>query len=250
MSDRIMGYVQTLWNDPAQIADKGKTLSAVLEHERMALAQVTKDEADRSHREAEFAKAVGNYSPRFREGEIVAVKEPTLEYRRNGEIIGPPSRVHKLDQKAAEIFIAELDKPRQLKGIDATKQALNERAAQRAADREAKRLESATNIKDFSHTVAKSGIRRTAKAGKTAVRIVGKTLDFVSDAFASLFAPTLTPEQIRQGEIATHRREAEAENSIDFARYTGELAQQRRQQENDREAERQRHRDGGGRERF
>ncbi len=249
MSARIMNYVQTLWNDPEQIAAKGKSLSAVLDHEGIALAEVTKDEADRSHREAQFAKAVGNYSPRFREGEIVAVKEPTLEYRRNGEVIGPAPRVHKLDPRAAEIFIAELDKPRQLKGIDATKKALNQRAAQRAADREATRLERATNIKDFSRTVARGGIKGTARAGKTAARVLGKTLDAVSDAFASLFAPTLTPEQIREGEKAMHRREAEAESSIDFARYTGELAQQRQQQENEREAERQRHRDGGGRER-
>jgi ribosomal protein S16 len=243
-----MGYVQTLWNDPVQIKEKGKTLSAVLDYEGISLAQVTKAESDRSHREAEFAKAVGNYAPRYREGEIVAVTEPTLEYRRNGAVMGPAPRVHKLDQKAAAIFIAELDKPRQVKGIDATKQALNERAQQRAADRAAKRLENATNIKDFSRIVAKGG-RGSVRVGKAATRIVGKTLDVVSDAFASLFAPTLTPEQIRQGEIATHRREAEAECSIDFARYTADLAQQRQQQENDREAERQRHRDGGGRER-
>jgi hypothetical protein len=249
MSDRIMNYVQTLWNDPAQIAAKGKTLSAVLDHEGIALAQVTKEESDRSHREAQFAKAIGNYAPRFREGEIVAVTEPTLEYRRNGEIMGAAPRVHKLDQKAAEIFIAEIDKPRQVRGIDATKRALDERAAQRASDREATRLENATNIIDRSRTIANDNIRRTAKVGKIAVRTIGKTLDAVSNAFESLFAPALTPEQIRLGERAAYRREAEAESTIDFAKYTADFAQQRQQQENDREAERQRHRDGGGRER-
>lgn len=136
MSDRIMGHVKCLWNDPAQIAAKGKTLSAVLDHEGIAIAQVTKEEADRSHTEVEFARAVGNYAPRYKEGEIVAVTEPTLEYRRNGEIKGPAPRVHKLNPKAAEIFIGELDKPSQVRGIDATKQALNERATQRAADRQ------------------------------------------------------------------------------------------------------------------
>jgi hypothetical protein len=249
MSARIMNYVQTLWNDPEKIAAKGKTLTAILDHEGIALAEVKKEEADRSHREAQFAKAAGNYAPRFKEGEIVAITEPTLEYRRNGEVMGPAPRVHKLDPKAAEIFIAELDKPRLVQGIDATKQALNERAALRAAGRDATRLENATNIIDRSRIIAIDKIKRTAKVGKAATRAIGKTLDAVSNAFESLFAPTLTPEQIRQGERSALRREAEAESSIDFARYTGELAQQRRQQENDREAERQRHRDGGGRER-
>jgi hypothetical protein len=65
----------------------------------------------------------------------------------------------------------------------------------------------------------------------------------------SLFAPTLTPEQIREGEKARYRREAEAENTIDFEKYTAEVAHQRQQQEQDREAARQRQRDGAGRER-
>jgi hypothetical protein len=247
MSARILTDVQTLWNDPEQIEAKGKTLSAVLDHDGIALAKVTKEDADKSHREAEFAKAVGNYAPRFKEGEIVAVTGPTLEYRRNGETTGPAPRVHKLDQKAAEIFIAELDRPRQVTGIEATKRALNERSAQRAADREAKRLENATRMKDRSPIFSR---KRPVKVGKkVAARTIGTALDAVSNALESLFAPTLTPEQIRQGEITTRRREAEADNSIDFSRYTAELAQQRQQQENEREAERQRHRDGGGRER-
>jgi hypothetical protein len=249
MSNRIMGYVQCLWNDPEQIEEKGKTFSAVLDHEGIALAKVTKEEAARSHREAEFAKELGRTAPRYKEGEIVAVTGPTLEYRRNGETAGPAPRVHKLDRKAAEIFIAELDKPRQVKGLDATKQALNERAGQRAADREATRLERATDIRDFSRIVAKGSIKRTAKVGRTAALAIGKTLDAVSNAFVSLFAPTLTPEQIREGEKARYRREAEAENTIDFEKYTAEVAHQRQQQEQDREAARQRQRDGAGRER-
>lgn len=249
MSNRIMGYVRCLWNDPEQIEEKGKTLSAVLDHEGIALAKVTKEESERSHREAEFAKELGRTAPRYKEGEIVAVTEPTLEYRRNGETVGPAPRVHKLDRKAAEIFIAELDKPRQVKGLDATKQALNERAGQRAADREATRLERATDIRDFSRIVAKGSIKRTAKVGRTAARAIGQTLDAVSNAFVSLFAPTLTPEQIREGEKARYRREAEAENTIDFEKYTAEVAHQRQQQEQDREAARQRQRDGAGRER-
>ncbi len=82
----------------------------------------------------------------------------------------------------------------------------------------------------------------------TAARTIGKTLDAASDAFASLFAPTPTPQQLREGERIREKREAEAEDVIDFTRYTAELAQQR-QQEQDLEAARQRQRDKHGRER-
>jgi hypothetical protein len=83
------------------------------------------------------------------------------------------------------------------------------------------------------------------------LRAVGKTLDLVGNVFGSLFAPTLTPEQIREGEKATRKRQADTEQSIDFSKYTALRAQERHQQEQEREAERRQHRDRdrGGRER-
>jgi hypothetical protein len=72
---------------------------------------------------------------------------------------------------------------------------------------------------------------------------LSKTLDAASDAVASLFAPTLSPGQIAKGERAQRRREAEGEDAIDFANYTADLAQQRRQ-EQEREAARERERLG------
>jgi hypothetical protein len=248
MSARIDSILQTLWNDPEQIKTKKKTLSAVLDDQGIALARVTKEEAERSHREAEFARAVGRYAQRFKEGEIVAVTEPRPEYRRNDEIV-EPRRAHKLDQAAAVKFVAALDKGSQLQGIDATKQALDQRALQRAERWSAIRFENSTNIKDRASVFAKGKIKRTVSVAGSATRTIGKTLDFASDAFASLFAPTLTPEQMREGEKIAARREAEAEHAVDFSRYTAEMAQQRQLQENEREAERQRTRDGGGRER-
>jgi len=223
--------------------DNGKAFAAALEDKGIAFARVTKEEADRSHREAEFAKAIGNHAPRYREGEIVAVTEPRLEYRRRGEIVVPP-RIHRLDQPAAEKFVAALGNKAQIAGLDATIALLDDRARQRSEHWEAIRLENATNIVDFSRTIAKGSIRRTAKVGKTAARTIGKALDAAGDAFASLFAPTLTPQQVQQGEIAVRRREADAEHAIDFTRFTAELARQR---EEERETVRKRER--GGRER-
>ena len=77
-----------------------------------------------------------------RKREIVAVTGPRLEYRRNGEMI-EPRRVYKLDQSLAKKFVATLDNRSKLQGIDATKQALNERAQERSAHWQSLRLENA-----------------------------------------------------------------------------------------------------------
>jgi hypothetical protein len=90
---------------------------------------------------------------------------------------------------------------------------------------------------------------KSAKAGRAAVQGIGRALDVIGGAVESLFAPQLTPEQIREGEKTERLRKAEAESAIDFSRYAADLAQQRQKQEQDIEAARQRERDRGGRER-
>jgi hypothetical protein len=129
------------------------------------------------------------------------------------------------------------------------KEAVNQRAEQRAERRGAAHPERAANAKTDPRTVTNGSFRRSVKVGKAGTRAIGKTLDAVGSAVESLFAPTLTPAQIREGERAAHRREAEAERTLDFAKYTTELSHQRQQQENEREAERQRQNARGGRER-
>jgi hypothetical protein len=130
-----------------------------------------------------------------------------------------------------------------------TSESTSERAQERAERGSKAHLEKETNAKTDPRTVSNGSFKRTVKAGKGATRAIGNTLDAVGSAVESLFAPTLTPAQIREGERSAHRREAETERTLDFAKYTTELALQRQQQENEREAERRRHRDGGGRER-
>jgi len=236
---------------PFSIATDPKAFAAALDDKGIMFAAVTGEEAERSHREAEFARAIGNHAPRFNQGEIVIVTEQRPEYRRNGAIIEPP-RVHKLDQSLAEKFVTALDNRSQLQGIDATLKISDKRAERRAADREAIRLERATDIRDFSRIIPGNpmdSIRKTAKIADNVLGGVGKTVDVIADGFASLFSPTLTPEQKVEGEITQQRREAEADASLDYSRYTAEATQQRRQQEIDREAERQRQRDGAGRDR-
>jgi len=248
--EKLKGAAAQVWEAWRQ-SDGVRAFAAALDDKGITFAAVTADEAYRSHREAAFAKAVGNRAPRFQEGEIVIVIEPRLEYRRKGEIV-VPSRIHKIDQSLAGKFVTALDNGRPLPGLDAALQASNQRARQRVADWEAIRLENATPLPHPGRVPLpglKAGIAKSARVASGILGGIGSGVHAAADAFASLLSPQLTPEQVRQGEQAQHRREAEADRSTDYANYTVELAQQRRKQEQEREAERQRQRDGGGRER-
>jgi hypothetical protein len=128
------------------------------------------------------------------------------------------------------------------------------------------------SIKDLRNP--KSKLRRTLekntsatvrKAGRGAEKIVAakvtvgkaagpvgaaaeKVFDVVAGMMDSLF--TTTPEQALEADKSKTRREAQAEDHIEFSRYTGDQAQQHRnQQEQQAARDRQREHDGGGRER-
>jgi len=100
--------------------------AAALEQEGMALAVVTTDEAERSHREAEFAKEIGNRAPRYGAGEIVVVSQAAHVYRLDEKRTGD-------DRAQVERFLAPLDRS-PLQGIEATKEIMQERAETREAD--------------------------------------------------------------------------------------------------------------------
>jgi hypothetical protein len=242
--DGLRGEPAKVWK-AFQQSDNAKAFAAALDDKGIAFAITTSDEAYRSHRQAEFAKAVGNKAPRFKEGEIVIVTEPRPEYRRNGQIIEPP-RIHKLDQSLANKFVQALGNKQPLQGIDATLKSSNARAGERAADREATRLEWATKPKGFiGHTLyraTRNNIKSPVAAAAMTARTIGKVFDIAGDAIESLIAPKLTPQQIYEGEKAKDRREAEADASIEFAKYTAEQSQQRQQQQ-EQHAGRDRERD-------
>jgi len=235
-----------------QTKPHAKTFAAALDDGGVSFAVATKEEAERSRKQAEFSRAVGRYAPRFKEGEIVIVTERSPDYRRDGQIIEPP-RVHKIDPTLAAKFLKTLDNKNQLQGIDATLKVSDKRAQQRAADRQATRLENATDLKDFSRKWGKgtAPIPALENIGPGVIALViAKGFDIIGSLLESVFAPKLTPEQIHEGEKAQYRREAEAEHSSDISRHTADQTQQRRQQENEQEAARQRQRDeAGGRER-
>ena len=226
-----------------------KAFAAALDNKGISFAITTKDEANRSHKEAEFARTLGKYAPRFKEGEIVIVTEPGVEYMRNGEMAAP-GRVHKLDQSLAAKFLKALDNKSgwilthqdspmgaiaarsQLQGIDATTRASDERAQLRREDRTAERLERATTI---------NAAERTGGKGINVHAVIGKPASAVKDVFTigektlgpllfSLFdskSPQQQERDDRQAERNTDKTNAEAEIKIDFAQYTADRAQEK-----------------------
>ncbi len=258
-TENLRGPAAKVWEAFTQ-SDSAKAFAAALDEKGIMFAAVTEEEAYRSEREAEFAKAVGNRAQRFKDGEIVLVTEQQREYRRDDEMI-VPSRVHRIDPSLAYKFTKALDNRDKLQGIDATLKVSDERAQKRAAEWQKIRFENAAgrNKPISLKRVGKQASRATgsiitrgipeaaASIGKAAgiAGSFGKALDVIGSMVESLAAPVLTPAQIYEGEKAKDRREAEADQIIDFSRVTAEAAQQHMQQESEREAARQRSRDEG-----
>lgn len=221
MSRRIESVLESVERDPARSKSKAKELAAGLESRGIAIARVTKDEAEQSQREAAFAKAIGRHALRFTEGEIVAVTGPRLEYRRHGEIV-EPRRIFRLEPDAAAKFVAALHRGTQLKGIRATLDHLNVKAQERAAHWEKIRTKNATKIRGKVPPITWHNALKPLAPTFTAARVIGKVFDFAGDAVASIFAPELTPKQKIERDAKTEKDQAE--HAANFSRYTAEIA--------------------------
>jgi hypothetical protein len=224
-----------------------EAFTAALHQHGISFARASKDEANRSHRKAAFAREIGNYAPRFKEGEIVLITEPSLEYRRDGQIT-TPRRVHKIDQSLAGKFVKALDINDSLQNIGASLKLSDKRAHQRAVDREAIRDVYADGAEHRRRTVAaersvrnvaataKEGLHTSVAAlGKAAsvAGSIGKTLDVIGGLLESLAAPKLTPRQIHAADRAKAQRQAQAEDYIDFSRETAHEADRHRESDTD-----------------
>jgi hypothetical protein len=256
--NNVKGIAAQIWS-AYNNSPNAKGFAAELDQHNILLAAVTKDEAERSYRQAAFARAVGNRAPVYREGEIVAVAEPGLLFRREGQVTERPRvfRLNKYTTGQNRVRIEEslelLDR-KQLEGLDATKEKLAARSSERGARWESIRSDNARRIDRFAPTRAKSSSKDRLKGADGLARMaegtIGKTLDFVGTAIESLFAPQTTPEQEREAAKASRERAAEADRSadkeadkVDFSRYLAAREEARRQEEQAREGDRQRQRD-------
>jgi MobA/MobL family len=252
-----------------------KAFIAALDEQGICLARVTKREADKSHREAAFARETGNYAPSYREGEIVAVTTEGTVHRLDDRTTG--LEADPLKHRLTKLDFVKLD------GIDATKVFMIERGQQERAERAADRLDQARNPEDYGtrfsvkRTVrpAKDGLGKiagsigsTGAAARSLItKTVAKTFDDVANtvgALLSLFFPDApkTKEHIgaireenRRNAFASEIAEDKAEKRAAYDHQHDETttknaqanAQQQRQQEeykrqrdDDRERERER----------
>jgi hypothetical protein len=241
--DKLRGPAAEIWKAWNNSAN-AKAFRDALDEKGIALARVTKDEAALSHRKAEFAREVGNYAPRYREGELVVVTKPGLLRLCDGEY-REPNRVHRIEQSLAQRFILAYDAD-QIKGIETTKQALQERAQQRSADWQKIRLENAMKPRWAPKSIGNEIKILPRRFDRSAFRTVGKLLDVFSAGFESLVTPVMTPEQKRDAAEAKNQRSADAADKIDLYRYLADQEQERRQEQERSNTQR---RDRGGRDR-
>jgi hypothetical protein len=221
---------------------------AALAGRRIALAAVTKDEADRSHRQAEFAKAVGNYAPRYRDGEILAITEPGSIFRRDGQPV-EARRIFRLDERTTghgsqrvERFLEPVRNG--LKGLDATTEILNSRREDRGRYWDEIRLANSRRTRDGAPTTRKRDAARIPARGGT--QVANAAFGLVANLFEGMVAPSETPGQKRRRAIEEQHRRVAAEKSAEVSRSAGEAAEQKRRQELE---EMSRQRDRGGRDR-
>jgi len=235
--ENLRGPAAEVWKSFTR-SDSAEAFAAELDRKGIGFAITSKDEAERSRKQAEFGRAAGNYAPRFRVGEIVIVTAPRPEYRRDGAIIEPP-RVHRIDPSLAAKFIKGLGNREDLKGIDATKEVLLERAQERAAEWEGIRLKNATNTKRRGKGRATTpAAPDLGKASAHAMSSVFGALGKLADGFS---LDALTPKEKYEAAKRDHANEKEADKNEGFAAYITDLAEARLEQQ--REAAQQRERE-------
>lgn len=238
-------------------ADNARAFVSALEERNFTAAVVTEQDITNSAIDRFYSSGYARLLPReLKQGDFVVIAE-------NGRIYNLDRRTTGETADRAQAFMSSLDR-KEFKGVYETVKGIEQKAQLRDIERQEFRDLSAGRPKRETETRPaprigkdmKSGVRRSVAGaekaatrviggGKTAAGVIGKTLDVAADAFASLFAPTQTPRQQHENNLAARKREIEAEDAIDFTRYTSELAQQRRQEE-ERELSRERER---GRER-
>jgi hypothetical protein len=203
---------------------------AALEEKNMALARVTKDEAERSQKEAAHWKTHGERRPSYQEGEFVVITPRGDVYQLNRRTTGQ-------DAKQVQSFLEKADW-KGLTGIEGTKQIMQTRADERAQQRQAVRDQIYADRMDCAGWIsfrdwAPTRYSKSAKAPKIEATsslvfgAAGKALEIASNALESLLAPKLTPQQKHEGEISRLERQANADATVDFSRYAADRAQQR-----------------------
>jgi len=194
-----------------------------LEKNGIRLAVVTKDDADRSYREAEFARAVGNQAQVYREGEFVGVNRHDEVYRFTGGNTGD-------DPRTVQSFLAKADW-KGIQSVEATRQVVRHEIEARQEQRQARsdeifaaREERATNFNVIERVMQKKdNIREVVsivdRGVGLGVRAAAVVFGAAANAFESLIAPPRTPTIGEMREINERQVAAGAERDRAFEKF-------------------------------
>jgi len=160
------------------------------------LARVTAADAADSHTQHWAAKRHGGYSPLLTEGEYIAVSDRGSAYRLNDRTVG-----HNVREVKA--FMSGLDE----KPMPTLREVQNEVHEKRLE--EVMRREDGSRG-DGSWTGQEVSLGGIMRAGET---VLGAPALVFADLFESLFAPKITPEERRLGEVMEHERQVAAERA-------------------------------------
>jgi len=116
--DNLKGPALHIWN-ARHCSDSARAFAAALDEQQIALATPTKDEAQRSHMNASFAREVERFAPEYRDGEILAVTLERQVYKLTPRNTGKT-------RAEMDAFLAPLDRS-ELQGIAATQEKQEQR---------------------------------------------------------------------------------------------------------------------------
>jgi hypothetical protein len=126
MPEHLKGTAADIWtaynSRHAWERQDPETFRHAIEEQRLTLARATKEEAEQSQREADFARAIGNRAPRYNEGEIVVINERGHVYRLNENTTGH-------DAREVQEFLSKANW-QDLRGIEATREMMRTRTGQ------------------------------------------------------------------------------------------------------------------------
>lgn len=226
---------------------------AKLRESEILLARVTKEEANKSHRHAEFARATGDFAPRFKEGEFVAVTVYGSVFRLNQRVTGENEyAVRRFMNRMNATGIESLEATKKIQAKEYHDPTLTEKMHQLRAFREM--LRDGRAVERHKHAVeasknpekgitAKDVLRSGKGLARRGWRTMGKPVraiegvlngaDRLAEGFIGMFDPELTPQQKAEGRAAELERDLQS----DLSRETSQMsaAQEQAQQ---REAER------------
>lgn len=251
----LKGTSEQIW-DSYRGSQNADDFTAALAAEGMTLAAVSKEEAARSARVAALAREVGRFAPTYREGELVAIAEPSPTYK-DGQLAEPA--IYQLNRRTTgdkreeiERYLKPIDRG-QLGDIETTKALVKEQAELKIKEVQTIRdnLRDTRNAERFNSAVKPRGLDRGESPFRNAVSIAIQAnravaaaakplgnLGRAAEGLFSIFDPILAPEQKLEQQIKAAEQGAEALKHLDLTRFTtpriSEEAARSKERERDR----------------